>query len=71
VTNAGQLGQSLRANWDLALLFRSLATLRTDAALFDSVDDLAWKGPLPEAARLALRINAKDLLERARRAAPA
>jgi 5'-3' exonuclease len=30
---------------DLALLFKRLATLRTDAALFADVDELAWRGP--------------------------
>ena len=28
-----------------ALLFKDLATLRTDAQLFDSVDELRWRGP--------------------------
>ena len=30
---------------DLALLFKDLATLRTDAPLFDDVDKLEWRGP--------------------------
>ena len=30
---------------DLALLFKDLATLRTDAPLFDDVDELKWRGP--------------------------
>jgi 5'-3' exonuclease len=30
---------------ELALLFKDLATLRTDAQLFDSVDELTWRGP--------------------------
>jgi 5'-3' exonuclease len=69
VANAGHLGQTLRSNWDLALLFRTLATLRTDAPLFERVDDLAWRGPRPEAGALAARIGGEDLLERAGRAA--
>jgi 5'-3' exonuclease len=32
---------------ELALLFKDLATLRTDARLFDEVDDLFWRGPTP------------------------
>src|SRR5439155_15264741 len=32
---------------DLALLFKNLATLRTDARLFDDVDELRWRGPTP------------------------
>ena len=30
---------------ELALLFKKLATLRTDAPLFDDVDELRWRGP--------------------------
>jgi 5'-3' exonuclease len=30
---------------DLALLFKNLATLRTDAPLFRDVDELRWRGP--------------------------
>lgn len=33
---------------ELALLFKTLATLRTDAPLFDDVDQLEWKGPAAE-----------------------
>ena len=63
------LAASLRANKDLALLFRKLATLRTDASLFDSIDSLLWKGPRPEAAELAAKIGAEVLLQRAQKAA--
>jgi 5'-3' exonuclease len=45
VRNAGQLAATLARNRELALLFRRLATLRTDAAVFDSVDELRWTGP--------------------------
>ncbi len=38
---------------DLALLFKRLATLRTDAPLFDDVDSLRWRGPTPAFAALA------------------
>ena len=37
----------LRDQRPLALLFKKLATLRTDAALFDDVDSLRWTGPTP------------------------
>jgi 5'-3' exonuclease len=35
----------LGPNRDLALLFKNLATLRTDADLFRDVDELRWRGP--------------------------
>jgi hypothetical protein len=44
-TNAGTLAQTLANERDRALLFRTLATLRTDIALFDDVDELQWEGP--------------------------
>jgi 5'-3' exonuclease len=37
----------LGGNRELALLFKTLATLRTDAPLFDDVDALRWRGPTP------------------------
>jgi 5'-3' exonuclease len=41
-----------------ALLFRDLATLRTDLPLFESVDALEWKGPLPSFKAIAERLEA-------------
>jgi 5'-3' exonuclease len=35
----------LGANRDMALLFKTLATLRKDAPLFTNVDELKWHGP--------------------------
>jgi 5'-3' exonuclease len=42
--NASALAATLAGARDDALLFRTLATLRTDIALFDDVDELRWKG---------------------------
>ena len=47
-TNAGALADTLCREWDNALLFRTLATLRTDIVLFDDVEQLRWNGPKPE-----------------------
>src|SRR6188472_3003893 len=49
---------------DLALLFKKLATLRTDAPLFKKVETLRWRGPTPEFAKWAKRMEAPRLLER-------
>ena len=51
-----------------ALLFKRLATLRTDAELFEHVDELRWRGPTDEFAAWAKRIDAPRLLERALKA---
>jgi len=45
--NASSLAATLLREHDLALLFRTLATLRTNIALFDDVDELRWNGPSP------------------------
>jgi 5'-3' exonuclease len=55
--NAGALASTLCAEWDQALLFRTLATLRTDIPLFDDVDQLRWGGPTPAFEALAARLD--------------
>jgi 5'-3' exonuclease len=52
---------------ELALLFKRLATLRSDAALFDDVDELVWQGTRGNFAEVAQRIDATRLVERAER----
>ena len=54
---------------ELALLFKRLATLRTDAQLFTDVDQLHWKGPTSDFVRWTARMEAPKLQERALKAA--
>ena len=56
---------------ELALLFKKLATLRTDARLFGDVEELCWRGPTGAFAELAARLGDARLLPRVRRAAGA
>ena len=49
--NASALADTLCRERDRALLFRTLATLRTDIALFDDVDQLRWKARHPPSTR--------------------
>jgi len=56
---------------DLALLFKNLATLRTDAPLFRDVDELRWRGPTDEFAARAERLGDARLHERSLKAADA
>jgi 5'-3' exonuclease len=49
----------------LALLFKGLATLRTDATLFRDTDELRWRGPADAFAAWTERLQAPRLLERA------
>ena len=53
----------------LALLFKQLATLRTDAPLFTDVDELRWRGPTDSFAACAERLGDPRLLVRAQKAA--
>jgi len=57
---AGELGEA-RAD---ALLFKRLATLRTDVHVFDDVDELRWRGPKPEFVEWVERIADPRLAER-------
>ena len=54
---------------DLALLFKKLATLRTDARLFKDVKTLHWRGATPAFAAWAERMEAQRLIERSEKAA--
>ena len=51
-----------------AMLFKKLATLRTDAKLFRDVDTLRWRGPTDAFAAWTERMNAPRLLERSLKA---
>jgi hypothetical protein len=59
------LSESLFAAWNDALLFRTLATLRRDAPVFESVEELRWKGPLEDFEGYCQRMNAPALIRRA------
>ena len=58
VANATTLAGTLVREREHALLFRTLATLRTDIALFEDVDQLRWKGPTPAFPAIAARLDA-------------
>jgi len=53
---------------DLALLFKTLATLRTDAPLFTDVGELEWHGPTAGFAAYCKRLGMPDLVDRAEKA---
>jgi 5'-3' exonuclease len=58
VSGASALAATLAREREQAILFRTLATLRTDLPLFESIDELEWKGPTPAFAALNARFNA-------------
>ena len=70
VRGAARLSAALEANRELALLFRRLATLRTDVPV-GTVAELRWRGPAAEFENVAERLGAPGLWERANRLRPA
>jgi 5'-3' exonuclease len=55
--NASGLADTLCRERDRALLFRTLATLRTDIMLFNDVEELCWDGPTAAFDVLAARLD--------------
>jgi 5'-3' exonuclease len=66
IRKARPLSESLFKAWDDALLFRTLATLRLDVPVFETVEDLRWQGPAPSFEQFCVRLKSPDLLRRAR-----
>jgi 5'-3' exonuclease len=64
IRRAQALSGTLFDAWADALLFRTLATLRTDVPVFDSVDQLLWTGPRADFEALTRRLEAPDLRAR-------
>src|SRR5215475_6553747 len=58
-------------NRELALLFKVLATLRTDIPLFKRVDELQWHGPTNAFNSLAIKMGVEKLVTRVQRLAEA
>ena len=58
----------LNSRMEEALLFKRLATLRTDAPLFADIEELRWRGPTPGFREWTERMNDPGLFERAERA---
>jgi 5'-3' exonuclease len=67
VRGAARLAAALEENRELALLFRRLATLRTDAPVFDDLEELRWRGPAASFEETARRLGVPGLWDRARR----
>ena len=64
IRRARPLAESLFLAWDEALLYRTLATLRLDVPVFDSIDDLRWNGPRGNFEQSCERLRAGDLYRR-------
>jgi len=58
VSGASGLAAALSREWDHAVLFRKIATLRTDIPLFEDVEQLRWHGPTRTFDALAAQLDA-------------
>ena len=61
IRRARPLAESLFGDWENALLYRTLATLRLDVPVFDSIDDLCWKGPRTNFEQCCEHLRAREL----------
>jgi len=71
VRGGAKLAVVLQDQFDLALLFRRIATIELDAPTIDSVDELEWTGPSDAFADVCVEIDAPGLLTRAEKLAAA
>jgi 5'-3' exonuclease len=62
---AAALAEALFSHWQEALLYRTLATLRTDVPLAERLEDLEWRGPRPDYRELCDRLGLLNLREAA------
>jgi 5'-3' exonuclease len=68
IRKARALSEALFKAWNDALLFRTLARLRLDVPVFDTVEELRWKGARENFEECCQRMNATGLLGRAKSA---
>ena len=68
--NPSALARTFGERRDLAFLFRDLATLRTDIPLFESVENLRWKGPTARFAEIGQKLDAAAVDKNDPRARP-
>jgi len=70
VRGAARLAAALAEHRELAVLFRTLATLRIDVPVFASLAELRWRGPTAAFEQLAAQLGVPGLWDRARRIRP-
>lgn len=64
IRGSAKLATTLFGSWDEALLFRKLATLRTDAPVFDKIDELEWRGQTASFEAMCSRLKAPNLFKK-------
>jgi len=69
IKKAKTLAAALFTAWEDALLFRKLATLRLDVPVFESLEELRWKGPRPDFEEYCRQLGSGSLFARSQKAA--
>lgn len=64
IRGAAKLAATLFAQWENALLFRDLATLRLDVPVFNDINELEWQGPADGFEAVCQRLKAKNTFKR-------
>lgn len=64
VRGAKKLATTLMEQYDDAILFRRLATLRYDVPVFNNIEELLWRGPEPTFSQTCERLKSKELMNR-------
>ena len=71
VRSVAKLAVTLQENRDAACLFKDLATLRVDHSLLGDVEELRWRGPTHDFARVSAELDVPGLFRRADKLAAA
>lgn len=64
---ATTLVENLQQNYEDALLFRELSTLRTDVPLKETLNDLKWQGATPLLKKVCKELGSESILERVKK----
>ncbi len=64
IRGSAKLANTLFSSWEEALLFRKLATLRTDAPVFHNIEELEWRGQTPSFEAMCSRLKAPNLFKK-------
>ena len=69
VRSSQKLSQTLNDDYDLALLFKLIATIDYEAKTFENIDELEWKGPQKDFNKILEKVDAERLIGKVTRLA--
>ena len=69
VRSSQKLSQTLNDDYDLALLFKLIATIDYEAQTFENIDELEWKGPQKDFNKILEKVDAERLIGKVTRLA--